>query len=99
VVEKPANARISARITGRVQDVNVRASAAREARHLGLTGWVCNEPDGSVRIDVEGDSEKLDELLDWCAEGPSAARVDAVESTSAAPVGYEEFRILRPAWC
>jgi acylphosphatase len=87
--------RVIARITGRVQGVNYRAAAAREARRRGLAGWVRNEPDGSVLLDVEGDPAAISPFLDWCADGPPAARVLAVERTPADPVGYREFTILR----
>jgi acylphosphatase len=92
----PGTARAIGRVTGHVQGVNFRAAAAREARRRGLTGWVRNEHDDSVAIDVEGDPAAVKSFLGWCAVGPPAARVDAVETTPAAPVGYEEFRILRP---
>ena len=87
--------RVIARITGRVQGVNYRASAAREARGRGLAGWVRNEPDGSVLLDIEGDPAAITAFLDWCAAGPPAARVLAVERTPADLVGYTEFTILR----
>jgi acylphosphatase len=87
--------RVIVRITGRVQGVNYRATAAREARRRGLTGWVRNEPDGAVRVDVEGNPAAVDAFLAWCAEGPPNARVAAVETTVADPAGYEEFTIRR----
>lgn len=87
--------RVIARITGTVQGVNYRATAAREARQRGLTGWVRNEPDGVVLIDVEGAPAAVEAFLAWCAEGPTKARVDSVETTLADPAGYEEFTILR----
>ena len=87
--------RVIARITGTVQGVKYRATAQREARRRSLTGWVLNEPDGAVLIDVEGDPAAVDAFLRWCAEGPPGARVAAVETTFADPVGYEEFTILR----
>ena len=90
-----ARVRVIARITGTVQGVNYRATAAREARQRGLTGWVRNEPDGTVLIDVEGDPAAVETFLAWCAEGPPKARVDSVETTTADPAGYEEFTILR----
>ncbi len=90
-----ARLRVIARITGRVQGVNYRATAQREARRRGLTGWVRNEPDGMVLIDVEGDPAAVEAFLTWCAEGTPNARVDTVETSVAEPVGYEEFTILR----
>ena len=91
VVSKPQSARVIARVTGRVQGVNYRASARREAMRLGLAGWARNEPDGSVLIDVEGEPAAVEQFLRWCAEGPSAARVDTMETESAPPVGHEGF--------
>ena len=62
-------------VRGRVQGVFFRASAQREARRLGLTGWVKNTSDGSVEILVEGEDERVREFLQWAQKGPSAARV------------------------
>ena len=90
-----AVARVIVRVTGRVQGVNYRATAARVARRHGLAGWVRNEPDGSVLLDIEGDPAAISAFLDWCASGPPAARVRAVDQTPADPVGYKEFSILR----
>lgn len=87
--------RVIARIIGRVQGVNYRATAAREARQRGLAGWVRNEPDGAVLIDIEGDPAAVETFLAWCAEGPPRARVTSVETTVADPAGYQEFTILR----
>ena len=89
--------RVLARVAGKVQGVNYRVSARREAHRLGLAGWVRNEPDGSVLIDVEGPSAAIDAFLRWCADGPPGARVSAVHTTPAAPAGYEEFTIQRSA--
>jgi acylphosphatase len=81
------------RVTGRVQGVSFRAAARREARLLGLAGWVRNDADGSVVIDVEGEPEAVAAFVRWCAQGPPAARVVAVEETRAESVGHEGFTI------
>jgi len=40
--------------TGRVQGVGFRFTALRVANRLGLTGWVCNLPDGGVEMVAQG---------------------------------------------
>jgi acylphosphatase len=76
----PVNARLSLRIRGRVQGVGYRAATRKQARALGLRGWVRNEQDGSVTVVAEGPREALQALRRWCDEGPPFARVDQVEA-------------------
>ena len=66
-------------IRGRVQGVFFRASAQREARRLGVTGWVKNRTDGQVEMLVEGEEMALRDMTQWAQHGPSAARVEHVE--------------------
>jgi len=49
--------RIHLVIRGRVQGVYYRASAVREAKRLGLTGWVKNRPDTGVELVAEGEED------------------------------------------
>lgn len=85
------------RITGRVQGVFFRASTREQAQHLGLTGWVRNEIDGSVQCCVEGPVDALDALRAWIdAGGPSGARVDAVHAERGPASGeFDGFVVLR----
>ena len=71
--------RVHLKIQGRVQGVYYRASTVQEAQKLGLTGWVMNCPDGSVEAVAEGTRQKLDELIVWCRQGPTGARVVSVD--------------------
>jgi acylphosphatase len=88
--------RLSARITGRVQGVGFRNFTQRRARNLGLTGWVRNEPDGSVRLEAEGDAEALDDLEAAVHEGPRLARVDTVDAErTEATDEFSTFRVRR----
>lgn len=48
---------------GRVQGVGFRYSACYSAARLGLTGWVRNEWDGSVEMEVQGSEELIREFL------------------------------------
>jgi acylphosphatase len=73
-------------VHGRVQAVGFRAFVYRQARSLGLRGWVRNRPDGTVECVAEGPRSDLEQLLTKLQEGPSAARVKRVES------GFEDAR-------
>lgn len=67
-----------ARVTGRVQGVWFRAWTKGEAEKRGLSGWVRNEPDGSVTVFAAGKAEAVEDLLVALWQGPPAARVDSV---------------------
>jgi acylphosphatase len=79
------------RISGRVQGVFYRASARAEAERLGLSGFVRNEPDGSVYAEAEGEREALDRFVDWCRRGPPQARVERVEVEKGTVKGFKGF--------
>jgi acylphosphatase len=48
---------------GRVQGVGFRYKAKYTADSLRLTGWVRNEYDGSVTMEVQGKEEIIDQLI------------------------------------
>ncbi len=86
--------RLTAQVTGRVQGVYFRAFTRNQARRLGLSGWVRNEYDGSVRLVAEGPREVLDHLLVAIRRGPSGARVDHVAADWSDATGeYDGFTI------
>lgn len=67
--------RRAATVTGRVQGVSFRWYTEQRARELGLTGWVRNHDDGSVRLEAQGPEPAVAELVAWLQEGPAPARV------------------------
>lgn len=86
--------RRAARITGRVQGVGFRHFTRQTARRLDLSGWVRNEPDGAVRLEVEGPPDAVEQLLEAVHQGPPAARVDAVDTDVREATGSTEaFRV------
>mgnify|MGYP002519021524 FL=1 len=50
-------------IEGQVQGVGFRYRACYAAQSLGLTGWVENEDDGSVSLEVQGDPALFPKLF------------------------------------
>ena len=48
---------------GWVQGVGFRYRARHVAEHLGATGWVRNEYDGSVTMEIQGTEEQIDEVI------------------------------------
>ena len=48
---------------GRVQGVGFRYTAKHLANSLGITGWVKNEWDGTVIMEVQGRETLINELL------------------------------------
>ena len=67
------------KIEGRVQGVFFRASTMDKAKELGLTGWVRNNPNGTVEVVAEGPRDDVEELVTWSHYGPRHAVVDNVE--------------------
>lgn len=66
-------------ISGRVQGVGYRYWTVKQARRLGLCGWVRNRPNGSVEAQAWGAEDAVSSLIEACHQGPIAARVDAVD--------------------
>ena len=81
-------------VRGRVQGVGFRWFVEREARLLGINGWVRNNPDGTVEVLGMGSPEQLNTLRARLQAGPRAARVDDVAEAPAQPVAdLKTFRI------
>jgi acylphosphatase len=80
-------------VHGDVQGVFFRESCRREAEAAGLTGWVCNHADGTVRAHFEGPAEAVRRLVDWARRGPSAAVVERVDERDVAAEGGSTFDV------
>ena len=85
-------------VRGRVQGVGFRWYVEREARTLGLSGWVRNRADGSVEVLAAGSNEQLNSLYDQLKQGPRAARVDDVDVEEAAPYSEKGTFRIEGAW-
>lgn len=48
---------------GRVQGVGFRFRALYAARESGCTGWVRNDPEGTVTMEIQGTPEQIDRTI------------------------------------
>ena len=74
----PDFARLEATVKGRVHGVGFRYFVVTRATHLGLTGFVANNQDGSLHCVAEGPRADLEHLLELLREGPASAIVEYV---------------------
>lgn len=84
---------VKAIIQGRVQRVGYRDWADRQARALGLCGYVRNRRDGSVELVVAGSIENVERMLNLCRQGPRLAEVQDIEIANSSWTGTD-FEIL-----
>ena len=57
--------------TGSVQGVGFRFRARCAAEQYGCTGWVRNEYDGSVLMEIQGTEEQISRVILVIGRGPS----------------------------
>ena len=80
-------------VSGMVQGVGYRYSAMKMARTYGVTGFIKNQSDGSVYLEVEGHEPNISLFLGWCEKGPGFGRVDRIVKVGSAPRGFNDFSI------
>lgn len=80
-------------ISGKVQGVGFRYFTKLKANELGINGYVVNNPDGTVTLEVEANQEKLDQMLQWCLQGPPSAEVEKVTQQYDQLQDYKNFTI------
>ncbi len=66
-------------ISGFVQGVGYRHFVRNNAQKLGLTGWVANVPDGKVETLLQGQKEKIEEMIRLCRKGPFLSEIENVD--------------------
>lgn len=79
--------RLDAVVHGMVQGVSFRYYTQRQARQLGLRGFVRNRSDGTVEVVAEGPRRAVEELYSWLHSGPPMAEVREVEASWGTPHG------------
>jgi acylphosphatase len=80
-------------VHGRVQGVFFRDTCQSRAEDAGVTGWVSNEPDGTVRAHFEGSPEGVERMVAWAREGSRSADVARVDVSETAAEGLDAFEV------
>lgn len=87
---------VHVRVSGRVQGVGYRYYVRDMAMNLGVTGWVRNEPDGTVSVSAVGDEAILKDFLSEIRAGDDpiihVTAVDAEWYDAASPGNGFEIR-------
>lgn len=81
-------------VHGRVQGVGFRFMTQMKANDIGVFGYVRNQEDGTVEVEVEGEADKVYRLIDEVKKGVSpSAHVTHVDiDVSEELIGYTRFR-------
>ena len=83
-------------IHGYVQGVGFRWFIYKNAKTLGIKGYVKNLENGSVEAVLCGEEDKLNELIKKCYEGPPYAivnKIDIIEKDENEEAQYTDFTI------
>ena len=78
-------------IHGKVQGVFYRDWTVANARALGLSGWVRNQPDGTVLAHLQGEAGAARAMIERMHRGPQAARVRRIDEADCEPEPTSDF--------
>ncbi len=87
--------RKAGRAVGRVQGVGFRFFVQSNAKGLGITGWVKNMSDGSVTMELQGESETVERLIAKIKRGNDWIRVNDFEESDLPVVKGENTFAIR----
>jgi acylphosphatase len=76
-------------VTGTVQGVFFRAFLKDNAERLDVRGFTRNLEDGRVEVFLEGDPDKVNEMIELCKKGPKHSQIKNVEII---PEKFQDFR-------
>ena len=87
--------RYAVTVSGRVQGVGFRFFTREWAHAYGLTGWVRNDPGGSVSMEVQGTEERIAAFLEQLRQGPLMSKVTAIKQNEIPRLDGESDFIIR----
>jgi acylphosphatase len=81
-------------VSGEVQGVFYRDTCRSVASEAGVAGSAANLPDGRVEVVLEGETESVEKVIEWCRSGTRGSRVQAVDISEEEPEGETSFRVI-----
>ena len=78
------------RFKGQVQGVGFRWTARMLAEKLDLTGWVENMWDGSVEMEIQGDEQTIDRMIEGLQHG-RYIEIDDIERKQIPVIDKEHY--------
>ena len=83
-------------VNGRLQGIHFRKQVRQYAIDAGLKGSIMNLADGEVLIVVQGEREKINEMIDWIKRSPGLSKVEDIDiSWSNIDKASDDFKIVR----
>ncbi len=81
------------KVSGRVQGVGFRYFAKCQAEKLDIKGFVQNQSDGSVYLEIEQETVVLDKFLAWCQKGSPWSMIKSVDVKVGEVKNHSHFNI------
>lgn len=81
-------------ISGTVQGIFFRKFIKDNADKNDVRGFVRNLEDGRIEIFLEGDNEKVENMVAVCKRGPAHSNLRKIEEKEEKFQDFKEFRIL-----
>lgn len=84
------------RVYGSVQGVGFRYRTEHAAESVGATGWVRNDPDGSVFMEIQGTEEQIDRVFAMVSQG-TYVNIEKMDALASAISDYEDAVVEKVA--
>ena len=86
---------VRAYVSGTVHGISFRDFVKDNADKIGLRGFVRNLDDGRVEMFLEGDLDKINQMIDICKQGPKFAHIKNVEVKDEKFQYFKDFKVIR----
>ncbi|MBN2093806.1 MAG: acylphosphatase [Candidatus Zambryskibacteria bacterium] len=82
---------INAKIWGEVQGIGLRYMAKVKAGKFDIKGFIRNDPDNTVYMEIEGKKEAVEGFLNWLQRDFKQAKITRFESEKGIVENFKNF--------